>query len=149
MRWLVTGLDAEGHSAITSAGEQHLSNDPTPVIERIFATDQSPPPSAPGGQALHRDLGVGTGLVQWRIVRWGPGFSLPMHNTDTIDLDCLIEGGVELILDDGAHALGPGDCVVVTGIDHAWRTSEMGCILAIALIGTTPRPAPGASAAAT
>lgn len=141
MRWFVAGLDVGGRSVITSAGEQHLSDDPAPVIERILATDQSPPPSVPSGAALHRDLGVGTGLVQWRIVRWGPGFSLPMHSTDTIDLDCVIEGAVELVLDDGAHPLRPGDCVAVAGVDHAWRTGDTGCVLAIALIGATPRPA--------
>jgi hypothetical protein len=91
-----------------------------------------------------RDLGVGVGLLQWRVISWGPNFELPMHNTDTIDLDCVIEGGVELILDNSAHLLGPGDCVVVPGVDHGWRTGEAGCVLAIALFGTPPRSSRGA-----
>jgi len=90
---------------------------------------------------MHRDLGVRTGLVEWRILRWGPGFSLPMHNTDTFDLNCVIEGAVELVLDDGVHPLRPGDCVAVAGVDHAWQAGDEGCVLAIALIGATPRPA--------
>ena len=64
-----------------------------------------------------------------------------MHHTDTIDYDIVLAGSVELILDDGAHLLGPGDCVVITGVDHAWRAGPDGVILSVALIGST-RPVP-------
>lgn len=84
-----------------SVGEEYLRNDPAPAIARVLGTDQSRRRRCRGGQAPQHDLGVETRLGQWRIVRWGPGFSLPMQNTDTID--CLIESGVELILNDGAR----------------------------------------------
>ncbi len=139
MRWMITGLDDTGRSRILSDGARHLADVKETSIERILVTQQSPPPPVPGGSALHRDLGVGEGLLHWRIVTWGPNFELPMHHTDTIDLDCVIEGSVDLLLDDGVHTLGPGDCVVVPGVDHGWRTGATSCIIALALFGTSPR----------
>jgi hypothetical protein len=61
-----------------------------------------------------------------------------MHHTDTLDFDIVLAGSVELLLDDGAHPLGPGDCVVVSGVDHAWSTGSDGCSLSIVTVGTPP-----------
>ena len=50
-----------------------------------------------------------------------------MHTTDTVDIDVVISGEVDLELDDGSEVhLRPGDCVIQNGTRHAWRnrTSE-------------------------
>jgi mannose-6-phosphate isomerase-like protein (cupin superfamily) len=60
-----------------------------------------------------------------------------MHTTDTVDLDLVLSGEMDLELDDGAEVhLRPGDCVVQNGTRHAWhnRTSEPCTMLSI-LIG--------------
>ncbi len=60
-----------------------------------------------------------------------------MHTTDTVDLDLIIAGEVDLELDAGAEVhLRPGDCVVQNGTRHAWhnRTSEPMTMLSI-LVG--------------
>ena len=60
-----------------------------------------------------------------------------MHTTDTVDLDLIITGEVDLELDDGAEVhLRAGDCVVQNGTRHAWhnRTSEPMTMLSI-LVG--------------
>ena len=44
-----------------------------------------------------------------------------MHRTDTIDFIQILEGSIELELDDSAVQLGPGDCVVQRGTMHAWK----------------------------
>jgi mannose-6-phosphate isomerase-like protein (cupin superfamily) len=45
-----------------------------------------------------------------------------MHTTDTVDIDVVISGEVDLELDDGKEVhLGPGDCVIQNGTRHAWR----------------------------
>jgi quercetin dioxygenase-like cupin family protein len=61
-----------------------------------------------------------------------------MHRTDTLDFAVILEGSVELTLDDGVHPLLPGDCVVVQGVDHAWRAGEQGCVLCGINLGTAP-----------
>ena len=65
-----------------------------------------------------------------------------MHHTDTLDFDTVIAGSIELILDDGGHRLEAGDVVVISGVDHAWRSGPDGCTMVITLQGTEP-PAPG------
>lgn len=62
-----------------------------------------------------------------------------MHHTDSVDFDVVLEGSVDLILDDGAHPLQRGDSVVMTGVDHAWRAGQDGCVLAASNVGSTRR----------
>jgi hypothetical protein len=62
-----------------------------------------------------------------------------MHHTDTVDFDTLLEGSLELQLDDGTHPLNVGDCVIVAGVDHAWKSGPEGCRLSVAMVAT---PAP-------
>lgn len=43
------------------------------------------------------------------------------HRTRTIDYVYVLDGPVELVLDDEAVVLQPGDCVVQRETNHAWR----------------------------
>jgi hypothetical protein len=61
-----------------------------------------------------------------------------MHHTDTVDLNLVLSGSIDLILDTGVHTLMPGDCVVITGIDHAWRAGPSGCQISGIMLGTPP-----------
>jgi quercetin dioxygenase-like cupin family protein len=88
------------------------------------------------GHAALFDLGVAPGLVEWRIIEHAPNMVAPMHQTDTIDFDMVLEGNVELGLDDGAHHLSPGDCVVITGVDHSWTAGPAGCRLSVTSLGS-------------
>jgi quercetin dioxygenase-like cupin family protein len=45
---------------------------------------------------------------------------------------------MELTLDDGTHLLEAGDCVVINGVDHAWRAGPEGCTMGFAVYGTPP-----------
>ena len=58
------------------------------------------------------------------IVELGPNSETPMHHTDTLDLQTVLSGSVDLVLDDGAHRVEHGDLVVLTGVDHAWKTGR-------------------------
>jgi mannose-6-phosphate isomerase-like protein (cupin superfamily) len=139
MRRIVTGIDSTGRSCIVSQEQLTFEHGEQGVfMEPIFNTDQSPPPPRPPGQAGELDLGVGTGLVRWMVVRWPANGEFPMHHTDTVDFDTVLEGSIEVVLDDGAHALQVGDCVVVTGVDHAWRSGPDGCTMSVLAIGTPP-----------
>jgi quercetin dioxygenase-like cupin family protein len=85
------------------------------------------------------DLGVEPGLVHWIIVEFDPNAARSMHHTDTLDFDVVLEGSVELGLDDGQHLLEPGDCAVITGVDHSWTAGPDGCRMSVTLIGTPHR----------
>jgi hypothetical protein len=84
------------------------------------------------------DLEVPPGIARWMLVHFGPGVERPMHHTDTVDFDTIIFGSVEIILHDGPHRLEPGDCVVVTGVDHGWRAGPQGCTASVVVVGTPP-----------
>jgi mannose-6-phosphate isomerase-like protein (cupin superfamily) len=142
MRKLVTGVDDAGRSGCVE--EREMSFDTTAVHPRatgagIFETDRCPPPARPAGQGQDLDVRLGPGLVRWSVVRLEPEFPFWMHHTDTIDLDVVLDGSVEIVLDDGAHLLEAGDCVVVTGVDHAWRVGPRGVTMSVTTIGTPPR----------
>jgi quercetin dioxygenase-like cupin family protein len=71
-------------------------------------------------------------------MEFAPDAAYGMHQTDTIDFDIVLSGALELILDDGAHPLQPGDCIVMTGVDHAWHAGAAGCRLSVIAIGSRP-----------
>jgi quercetin dioxygenase-like cupin family protein len=109
------------------------------VAAQIFATRECPPTVDPVRHGDHHDVRVEPGLVRWTVFRFGPEFAYPMHHTDTVDFDIVLEGSVEIVLDDGAHLLGPGDSVVVTGVDHGWKAGPEGFVMSVAVHGAEPR----------
>jgi quercetin dioxygenase-like cupin family protein len=136
---LITGVDAEGRSCVVSDDPLTLDQlAPGFAMGIPFATSASPPPSRPAGSAPLIDQGIAPGLVRWMVVDLGPDSETPMHHTDTLDLETVVSGSVDLVLDDGAHPLQPGDLVVLAGVDHAWRAGPDGCRLSAVLIGTPP-----------
>lgn len=44
-----------------------------------------------------------------------------MHTTETIDVICLLQGKVRLILDNAETELAPGQVVIQRGTNHAWE----------------------------
>jgi hypothetical protein len=143
VRIVVTGVDADGRSCVVR--DDVLTIDqvaPGFAMGIPYATTTSPPPPRPRGAAPLIDQGIAPGLTRWMVVDLGPGSETPMHHTDTLDLETVVSGEVDLLLDDGAHRLGPGDLVVLAGVDHAWRAGPQGCRLSAVLIGT-PSPSEG------
>src|SRR5688572_15324059 len=108
-------------------------------VDALFKTVESPLSSRPDGRGDLVDLGVAPGQCSWSLWRLVAGLQITVHHTDTVDFDVVVAGAVELVLDDGPHALETHDCVVVTGVDHAWRAGAKGCVLSGIAIGTPPR----------
>jgi quercetin dioxygenase-like cupin family protein len=139
VRCLVTGVDDTGSSYVVEEREVMFSEmSPGLSVDGLFRTADSPPPSRPQGRGALVDLGVEPGRCSWSLFRFEPGAEVAVHHTDTLDFDVIVEGSVELILDDGTHLLEAGDCVVMTGVDHAWRAGATGCTAGAIAIGTPP-----------
>lgn len=60
------------------------------------------------------------------------------HTTNSIDYVLVLDGPVELLLDDGSVIVEPGDCVVQRGTNHAWRNHGDKPIRLIAVLIGTP-----------
>lgn len=57
-----------------------------------------------------------------------------MHQTDTLDIICLLQGDVSLVLDTGETRMKPGQVVVQRGVSHAWRAHGGPALLLAVLI---------------
>ena len=138
MRVLVTGVDDEGRSCVVEeASAPTRAFGATGIaVSTLAGTDASPPAPGPPGRSEHIDIIGQPGLARWSLVDFPPNATTPFHHTDSVDYDVVLDGRVELVLDDGAHPLGPGDGVVVNGVDHAWTTGDEGCRMSVVVIGT-------------
>lgn len=65
-----------------------------------------------------------------------------MHRTATIDVICLLQGEVDLILDSGRTRINPGQIVIQRGTSHGWEAHGGPALLLAVLID---RPLNGGS----
>ena len=112
--------------------------EPGVASHEIYVSATPPPTRPPGVGSLTTIVTPPPGGVHWLAVRFTPNQEAGNHHTDTVDFDTILEGSIELILDDGPHWLTAGDCVVVTGVDHSWRAGAQGCVFSVMGLGTPP-----------
>ena len=149
LRTLITGVDAQGRSCVASdfpvetAGVPGIAGVTNAVVYR---TEESPPPARPPARAHTVDVQLPPGIARVMIMehladqgRRDATTATTMHNTDALDIVYVIDGNAEFVLDDGAHPVSTGDCVITTGVDHAWRVGTDGARFFVVSIGT-PHP---------
>jgi quercetin dioxygenase-like cupin family protein len=129
-RRLVAGADDDGRSHVVADGTAALVFAPSgadgSVLTDLVQT---------GGPLLAADQG-GDPVGPWALEPVGGGIAVRMvelpserdptggfwHATETIDVDIMIDGRIEMDLPDLPPVeLGPGDCVVQRGTNHRWR----------------------------
>ncbi len=95
-----------------------LSPGPDQVKVRWFVIE--PPPAGVAPAAMKA-------AARERFAQFGAEHELrdqnrhpAMHQTETLDIICLISGEASLILDDGETRLKPGQIVIQRGTSHAW-----------------------------
>lgn len=68
---------------------------------------------------------VNQGGTVCRIVDFAPGFDCMMHRTQSLDYGVVLEGSVELVMDNGdVRSMYRGDVAVQRGTMHAWRNAS-------------------------
>lgn len=141
MRRVITGVK-DGKSCVLELREIDPGGPNGGVFDFVqFAID--PPASRPPGHGALLDLHVPQGHLKWATSYSPPNAEFAtVHHTDSIDCHTVIRGSCALVLDDGDHWLEPGDCVIVNGVDHAWKTGPQGSICSSFFIATPP-PAEG------
>lgn len=126
-RRIVTGHNENGRSIVMSDG-------PTPTTEKletgatfheIWCTAETPAPiaateeSEPTARPLQVPPDPRGTIVH--VIDMPPGSSAPMHRTKSIDYGLVLDGEVDLELDDGTVLpMTSGDVVVQRGTAHAW-----------------------------
>lgn len=136
---VVTGHDANGRAVFKSEDVT-----PTRMIPSgdasfllIWTTATVPADNNDEVDGRHREVGLtleGGSVI--RVVDMLPGKASPMHRTNSIDYGIVLEGEIELELDNGAkRTVGQGGIIVQRGTNHLWRnTTDKVCRIAFVLI---------------
>ena len=108
MRCVITANDEQGRSFV--AREIEIGSGVTDV----FAIDDVASLAPLADVVDWGDEMPVPGGVRWLFSRVAPGQCWEMHATPTIDLDVIIEGEMDLILDSGRHGSrgGPDGCLM-------------------------------------
>jgi len=140
---VVTGHDAEGRSVFKSEDFSPTKLVPTGDASFLLMWTTQTVPADNNDETDGRERDAGTTLNGGsviRIVDMLPGGASPFHRTNSIDYGIVIEGEVELELDDGAKtSIGPGGVIVQRGTNHLWRNvTDKPCRIAFVLIQAPP-----------
>ena len=136
------GLYEIWHEALgekLNAKDTHDRGETTPILSpangkvkvRWFVIEPTPPGAPPE---------LIKAAARERFTQFGAGDHLrdqdrhpAMHQTDSLDIICLISGDASLILDDSETRLKPGQIVIQRGTSHAW-TAHNGPALLLAVL---------------
>jgi quercetin dioxygenase-like cupin family protein len=145
IRRVVTGHDGTvAKVLIDSPASNAKSRSPGTISTLIWSTDRSPA-AIPVGAAIE-DMGariLGTppppNGTRFAVIDFPPGNDPHMHRTETIDYVVVLEGEIEMDLDDSTVKLKAGDVMVQRGTHHAWANrSSSRARVAFVLIDAEP-----------
>ena len=142
----VTGHDANNVAKVLMQGPATNAKYPSPgtVSTLIWSTDRTPADIAVGEQI--EDLGariIGTAPpangTRFAVIDFPPGNQARMHRTETIDYVIVLEGEIEMDMDDSTVKMKAGDVMVQRGTNHAWANrSNKRARVAFVLIDAEP-----------
>ncbi len=143
VRRVVTGHDAGGRAVFTGDDTRQPQRIPSGDADFLLLWTTPTVPADCNDPTDGRARDVGTTLdggSAFRIVDMLPGCESPMHRTNSIDYGIVLEGEIELELDDGrCTTIGPHGVIVQRGTNHLWRNrTDRVCRIAFVLIEALP-----------
>jgi len=73
------------------------------------------------------------------VMEFAPGVVSEMHRTETIDYIVMLEGEIDMDMDDSSVHLQAGDTLIQRGTNHAWMNrSSANCRVAFVLVDAEP-----------
>lgn len=139
MRSLIAGVDDAGRSCIVDEiliEDRDIHREGPSSRTDVFKLRETPPPPRPPAKASYHETGLAPGDVDICVLQMPADIEHPMHYTDTLNLHTIIEGYLDVLLDDGPHRLNLGDSLVLPGVDHGWRAGPEGCTMTILNLGS-------------
>ena len=136
---VVTGHDENGRAVFRSEDVTPTRMIPSGDASFLLVWTTATVPADNNDETDGRLRDAGLTLEQGsviRIVDMLPGKQSPMHRTNSIDYGIVLEGEIELELDDGAkRTVRQGGIIVQRGTNHLWRnTTDKPCRIAFILI---------------
>jgi naringenin degradation protein FdeH len=146
IRRFVTGHDVNNVAKVIMQGPATNAKYPSPgtVSTLIWSTDRTPTEIAVGEGI--EDLGariIGTAPpangTRFAVIDFPPGNVPRMHRTETIDYVIVLEGEIEMDMDNSTVKMKAGDVMVQRGTNHAWANrSDKRARVAFVLIDAAP-----------
>jgi len=139
IRRVVTGLDADGRSAVLLDGAlPHWEQGSAAVVWQTQAHPADNSGSADVVEPYRLDM-LHTPGSTFAVCRFAPGAQALMHATDTIDYLAVLSGRVTLVTETGEAELGAGDVVADRGVLHGWRNDHAEpCLAAVVNLPALP-----------
>jgi quercetin dioxygenase-like cupin family protein len=143
IRRVITGHDANGKAIVTiDEIAKNVVQSRSGANAAVIWTTESLPADNTGDEdgGLRKTGTTLPGGSVFRVVKFFPGVVPRMHRTDSIDYAVVIDGEIDMELDDGVmvHLKG-GDVLVQRGTIHNWiNNGTVPCTIAFALVSATP-----------
>ncbi|KAJ2988749.1 hypothetical protein NUW58_g3819 [Xylaria curta] len=127
----ITGHNAEGKAIVLDSRPATWKSFENGVMgfNQIYTNPFPPDLNGDADLHFHDDkiasgnlgLAVKNGTV-CRMVDFGPGYVCMMHRTQSLDFGIVVEGKIDLVLDDGSSThMKRGDIAVQRATMHSWR----------------------------
>jgi len=146
IRRVVTGHDGNNVAKVIREGPAANTKTPRAGVAStlMWCTDAMPADIAVGENV--QDMGariLGTAPPEngsrFIVMEFAPGVASEMHRTETIDYIVVLEGEIDMDMDDSTVKLRAGDVMVQRGTNHAWiNRSKAPVRLAIVLLDAKP-----------
>ena len=140
IRRVVTTHDAQGKAVVMvdAPADNSTSRRSGHQSQLIWMTDVTPSDLLHDEDMGARDTGrpPPAGGTIFRVLELQPGVSAEMHRTDTVDYVIMLEGAIDMEMDDGFEVhLEAGDVMVQRGTYHSWTNrGTVPCRLAAILV---------------
>ena len=146
IRRVVTGHDANNIAKvlIDAPATNSKNSQPGQVSTLMWCTDGAPAEIHVGESP--EDMGariLGTAPpvngTRFAVIDFPPGNTAHMHRTETIDYVIVLEGKIEMDMDELSVKLNAGDVMVQRGTNHAWvNRSDQRARIAFVLVDAKP-----------
>ena len=146
VRRVVTGHDATKVAKVLidapAANEKYP--DPGVISTLIWSTDAMPAPVPIGEDAEdmgERKLGSAPppNGSRFAIIDFPPGNPVAFHRTETLDYVIVLEGEIDMDLDDSSVHLSTGDVLIQRATNHAWvNRGSVRARIAVVLLDAQP-----------
>jgi quercetin dioxygenase-like cupin family protein len=146
IRRVITGHDRKNVAKVIRESEATNTKKPRPGVcsTLMWSTDSMPADIAVGEDV--EDMGariLGTAPpengTRFIVMEFAPGIASEMHRTETIDYIAVLDGEIDMDMDDSTVKLRAGDIMVQRGTHHAWvNRGAVPARLAIVLIDAKP-----------
>jgi quercetin dioxygenase-like cupin family protein len=146
IRRVVTGHSGKNVAKVIREGAATNTKTPREGVAStlMWCTDAMPADIAIGEDA--EDMGariLGTAPPEngsrFIVMEFAPGIASEMHRTETIDYIAVLDGEIDMEMDDSTVTLRAGDVMVQRGTNHAWvNRGKAPARLAIVLLDAKP-----------